>query len=84
MFIVYILQNEITKRYYIGSTNNIKRRIEEHNRGQTSSTRQRGKWKLVYYEEYKTNVESKRRERLIKSYKGGNAFKRLVAVVVQR
>lgn len=39
---------------------------------------------MVYQEEYKTNIEAKRREKMIKSYKGGNAFKKMIAVVVQR
>ena len=84
MYTVYILQNTLTNRHYIGSTNDFDRRLIEHNRGQTKSTRLRGKWFLIYKEVYKTNIEAKRRERLIKSYKGGNAFKKLIAAVVQR
>ncbi len=78
MFTVYILQNSISKRFYIGSTNDISRRLEEHNRGQTTSTRQKGFWTMVYFEKANTKIEAIRREKLIKSYKGGNAFKKLV------
>ena len=78
MFTVYVLQNSFSKRYYVGSTNNIVRRIEEHNRGQTKSTKQKGKWTLIYKEEYSTALEANRRERQLKSYKGGNAFKKLI------
>ena len=78
MFTVYILQNTLTKRYYIGSTNNLERRLFEHNRGQTKSTRQQGKWISVYNETVNLNKEAKRREKQIKSYKGGNAFKKLI------
>ena len=84
MFTTYILQNSNTKRFYIGSTNNLDRRLEEHNRGQTRSTRQKGEWKIIYKELYRTNIEAKRREKMIKSYKGGNAFRKLIAAVVQR
>jgi len=79
MYIAYILQNKLTKKYYIGSTNNIIRRLSEHNRGQTKSTKRKGEWIIVYKEVHGTNIEAKRRERMIKSYKGGNAFKRLVS-----
>jgi putative endonuclease len=75
---VYILQNTVTKRYYIGSTNNIERRLSEHNRGQTPSTRHQGTWTVVYSEAVNSNKEAKGRERQIKSYKGGNAFKKLI------
>ena len=82
MYYVYILQNLESKRYYIGSTNDLERRLKEHNRGQTKSTKTRGSWRIIYTEEVKTSIEAKRKERLIKSYKGGNAFRKLIAVVV--
>ncbi len=83
MFMVSILESTKTGKSYIGSTNDLQRRLAEHNRGQTKSTRRKGKWHVVYKEEFKTNIEAKRRERMIKSYKGGNAFKQLVAGLVQ-
>ncbi|MEK7078804.1 MAG: GIY-YIG nuclease family protein [Patescibacteria group bacterium] len=79
MSTVYILQNNQSKRYYIGSTNDIDRRITEHNRGQTKSTRVAGNWMIVYKEEFDNRIDAKRRERQIKSYKGGNAFKKLIS-----
>jgi len=36
---VYILQSEKNKRYYIGSTDNIKRRLKEHNIGKVMATK---------------------------------------------
>ena len=77
MYIVYILKNNISGRHYIGSINNIERRLLEHNRGQTRSTKG-GKWSLIYVEKYQTSKESKDREKKIKSYKGGNEFKKLL------
>lgn len=78
MFKVYILKNNLTGKHYIGSTNDLIRRINEHNRGQTKSTKRKGIWKIIYTENYSSILEAKRRERLIKSYKGGNAFKKLL------
>ena len=75
---VYILKNDLSGRHYIGSTMDLERRISEHNRGQTKSTKQKGIWEIVYTEEFNNILEAKRRERQIKSYKGGNAFKKLV------
>ena len=77
MCIVYILKNSVTGKHYIGSTNDLVRRLSEHNRGQTRSTRQKGNWEVIYTEEYKGSLEAKRREKQIKSYKGGSAFKKL-------
>lgn len=79
MFIVYILKNSSTGRHYIGSTNDLLRRISEHNRGQTKSTKQKGVWVIIYKEELDNSIEAKRREKQIKSYKGGNGFRKLIA-----
>lgn len=79
MYTVYILKNNITGRHYIGSTDNIDRRLAEHNRGQTRSTRYgKNNWVLIYTEKYRNELIAKRREQKIKSFKGGDAFKRLV------
>ena len=83
MFTVYILRNNQGGKHYIGSTNDLVRRISEHNRGHTRSTRQKGNWEIIYTEEYDNMLEARRRELQIKSYKGGNAFKKLIAGVVQ-
>ena len=84
MFTVYILKNSISRRHYVGSTNNLVRRISEHNRGHTKSTRQKGNWEVIYTEEYNSELEARKREIIIKSYKGGNAFRKLIVAVVQR
>ena len=84
MYYTYIIQNDTNRRFYIGSTNDLVRRIQEHNRGHTKSTRNKGLWKLIYNEEFETSIEAKRRELKIKSYKGGNEFKKMIADVVQR
>ena len=82
MFTTYILRNTSSGRHYIGSTNDIKRRLTEHNRGQTKSTNQNGTWILIHFEEFETAIEAKRREREIKTYKGGNAFKKLLSAAM--
>ena len=84
MFIVYVLKNSITGKRYIGSTNDLVRRLSEHNRGHTKSTRQKGVWEVIYTEEYAESLEASRREKQIKSYKGGNGFKKLIAGLVYR
>lgn len=84
MFYVYVIQNDLNGKYYIGSTRDINKRLADHNYGRTKSTKNRGTWKLIYKEEYITNTEARKRENKIKSYKGGNAFKQLIAGLVHR
>jgi len=69
MFYVYILKSIKTGRYYIGSTNNIERRLEEHNSGKTKSLRGYLPFELVYKEFYNDRVSAVRRERYIKAQK---------------
>ncbi|NPA79475.1 MAG: GIY-YIG nuclease family protein [Thermotogae bacterium] len=75
---VYVLRSLKDRGYYIGYTSNLERRIEFHNAGRQRSTRHRRPWRLVYYEEFSSRSEAIRREKQLKAYKGGEAFKRLI------
>lgn len=66
---MYILKNEITSRYYIGSTSDIKRRLIQHQKGYTRTTKILGTTTLVYVEDFDTEVKARERERKLKSYK---------------
>ena len=79
MYTVYIIQNDITKKYYVGFTSDIDNRLKHHNSGATKSTRGKGDWKAIYQEFFKIKQEAWLREKQIKNYKGGNAFKKLIA-----
>ncbi len=81
MHFVYILQSETDFKYYIGYTTNVEKRLSFHNSGRQHSTKNRIPLRLVLFEEYSTKVEALKREKLIKSYKGGEAFKKLISGV---
>jgi putative endonuclease len=80
MFFVYILQSIKDKKFYTGITDNIARRLEEHNRGKksTPSTSSRGPFKLVYYEEYISRNAAREREKFLKSGAGREWRKQLL------
>ena len=78
MYYVYIIRSLKNNRYYTGSTNNLKRRIKEHNSNKTKSLKNKGPFTLIYQEAYKTLKKARARETEIKSYKSGNAFKKLI------
>ena len=77
-FTVYILRSEEGK-YYIGHTNNIERRLTEHRNGISTWSRKYKGWKLLRKEEYETRSEAMKREKYLKSFKGGNGLKSLIA-----
>jgi putative endonuclease len=66
---VYILYSQKLNKYYIGSTTDIERRVEEHNRGKEKFTSTGLPWKLVYNEEYDNLTLARQRERFIKKMK---------------
>jgi putative endonuclease len=69
-YLVYILYSEGCDKFYIGHTDNIDRRIDEHNQGKGgkfSSTC--FPWKLMLTEEYPTRSEAMKRELEIKKKK---------------
>lgn len=78
MFFVYVLQSQKDQKYYIGHTNNIDRRIQDHNRGKSRSIKNRGPFQLVRKEIFATRIDAIKREKQLKSYKGGDAFKKLI------
>ncbi len=78
MFIVYILHSKSLDRYYTGHCKNLFNRLARHNKGFVKSTKSGVPWKLVYSERYFSKQDAYKRELLIKSYKGGRAFKELV------
>jgi len=71
MFWVYILENPSGK-FYIGQTENLAVRLEDHNRTDAFDghfTRKNGPWKLVWFEEHPTRSSAMRREQQIKRMK---------------
>ncbi len=54
----------------------------EHNSNNTKSLKNKGPFVLVYSESYENKLQAHRREQTIKSYKGGNAFKRLIGLQI--
>ncbi|MFH1430417.1 MAG: GIY-YIG nuclease family protein [Candidatus Uhrbacteria bacterium] len=64
---VYVLQSVSNKTLYIGETNDVARRLREHNAGKVQSTKPHRPYTLIYQEEHDTKKEALQRERLIKN-----------------
>ena len=69
MFFTYILQSEKSGRYYIGYAEDIYKRLERHNAGKVTATRNKGPWVIVYFEPHDTKAGANSRELYIKSMK---------------
>ena len=69
MWFVYIIQHTKTKQIYIGITDDLKRRVKEHNKGKTFSTwRKEGKWIVIYSELYRNKKDAIVREIRLKHH----------------
>ncbi|MFH1359610.1 MAG: GIY-YIG nuclease family protein [Candidatus Omnitrophota bacterium] len=66
MFHVYLLKSTRDSNLYIGFTNDLNRRVKEHNNGQVASTEKRGPFELIYCESYKSESNARNRERNLK------------------
>lgn len=69
-YIVYILRSEKDGKFYIGTTSELKRRLEDHEKGRVASTRRRRPLTLLRSEVYETRREAAKRERYLKSEHG--------------
>ena len=78
MFTAYILYSEKMDRFYVGFTNNIDRRIAEHNRKKGKYTDRGIPWKIVYTETYPSKIEAQDREKFIKSRKSREYIEGLI------
>jgi putative endonuclease len=68
-YFTYIIKSKIKDRYYIGSTDNLNRRLTMHNEGNTISTKPYIPWQLVYYEKFAVKSEALKREKHLKKMK---------------
>ena len=66
-FYVYVLESHKDGKRYIGFTTNLKKRIEEHNKGLSFSTRPRLPMKLIYSEVCTNEDDARRREEYLKT-----------------
>jgi putative endonuclease len=79
MYFVYILQSLKTGRYYIGSTNNVERRISEHNGGKTKSLRSHRPLELKFCKSFDIKQKAIDMEIKIKKLKSREIITRIVS-----
>jgi len=78
MAYLYILQSQVNFRYYIGSTTNLERRINEHNNGQSKYTSLTKPFKLVFSQEFQSIQLAKKIELKLKRFKSRQILDRIV------
>lgn len=74
-FYVYVLKSLHKNFIYIGYTENLRQRFEEHNSGKSKSTKPHSPFDLIHYEAYKNMADAKRREVYLKTNRGKTTLK---------
>ena len=70
MYYVYVLFSLKDRKLYVGYSQDIEKRIEDHNHGRVTATENRLPIKLIYFEAYLSSTEAKRREQYLKGGSG--------------
>jgi len=68
MYVVYIVRCSDSS-LYVGITNNLRKRLVEHNQGRTPFTKNRRPIKLVHQERFNSRKEAAKREKEIKGWR---------------
>ena len=75
MHYTYILQSNKDGTMYTGYTPNLQKRFVKHQNGQVVSTKDRGPFKLIYYEACMNRFDATDRERYLKTGMGKRYLK---------
>lgn len=75
MYYFYVLKFESSNKLYKGFTNDLRRRIGEHKRGQTKFVSRNGKFELIFYEAYINKKDAQEAERYFKTGHGREVLK---------
>ena len=74
-YYIYILRSLKDKQFYTGYTNDLKKRLQDHQNGQVKSTKNRLPVELVYFEGCKNQQDATRREKYLKTTYGKRYLK---------
>ncbi len=66
-YYTYVLQSLKDLNLYVGYTNNLVKRVDDHNKGKVPSTKNRVPLKLIYWEGCLNQQDATRREKYLKT-----------------
>jgi putative endonuclease len=75
---VYILQFDKSGQYYVGSTGDLDKRLIQHSRGQTHTTKKNGSFQLMFSQQLPTLALARTAEKRIKSWRRRDYIERII------
>lgn len=77
MYYVYALKSINRNYIYVGLTNNLQRRVNEHNSGYNKTTKPYAPFVLIFHKKFPTRQEARNNEKYLKSGVGKEFLRRL-------
>jgi putative endonuclease len=77
-FNVYILHSQKTDKFYVGQTNNLERRLKDHNSGYSNYSKAGIPWNLVFAKVFDSRSEAMSYEKFLKSKKDKRFIEKLI------
>lgn len=74
-YYIYVLHSKKDDKLYVGYTSNLRKRLEEHNKGLVKSTKYRRPLELIYWEGCLNQQDATKREKYLKSSWGKRYLK---------
>ena len=76
---VYVIRNREGK-FYVGLSNDIHNRVNQHNTGESEWTQGKGPWTLIWQSEKMCLSDARKLELLLKRQKGGDGFYKMIGL----
>ena len=70
MYYVYVLYSKTLKKRYVGMCADLRKRVAEHNHGESIFTKGGKPWNLIYYQAFINKKDARKEELFLKSGKG--------------
>ncbi|MBP7215922.1 MAG: GIY-YIG nuclease family protein [Candidatus Omnitrophica bacterium] len=77
---VYILRSKQDHCFYVGSANDVEKRVNQHNKGYSKSTTLKRPWELVRVEKFENSLLALKREKFLKTGKGRLVLKNICSL----
>jgi putative endonuclease len=78
MYIVYAIKSRVRNYIYVGMTNDLYRRLNEHNQGFNKSTKPYIPFSIIYFRSFDTRQAARFHEKYLKSGSGKESLKKLL------
>jgi len=81
MHFVYILYSPARDKYYVGSCEDVSKRLIKHNTNHSGFTGKTGDWVIKYSEAFPDKSEALKREKQIKAWKSRKMIEKLIGYI---